>query len=119
MVEKPPSFFRQLYDKDWPHNFEKFADEVAVLIAKGDLSRSLAEDFAIPLLDAFTRNILGRNLEDPVKVCLSLESISGRIDRMNTQLKLEPPESLPDESISSPIDGVISQLKPEPSDVQE
>ncbi len=86
LADSPKSYFRLLYDQDCsgspPPNYQKFAYETGLLIAKGERPHTIAKTFGVPFLESYTRNILGKDFEYSTKLCLSNKSISRRIKVM-------------------------------------
>ncbi len=64
---------------DSPPNYQQFAYETGLLIAKGERPHTIAKNFGAPFLESYTRNILGKGFEYSTKLCLSNKSIGRRI----------------------------------------
>ncbi len=82
LAESPITYFRLLYDQDYsaspPPNYQQFAYETGLLIAKGERPHTIAKNFGVPFLESNTRNILTKDFDYSTKLCLLYESISRR-----------------------------------------
>ncbi len=72
LAESPMPYFRLLYDQDCsdspPPNYQRFAYETELLIAKGERPHTVAKNFGVPFLESYTRNILGKGFEYSTKL---------------------------------------------------
>ncbi len=84
LAESPMTYFRLLYhcSDSPPPDYQQFANETGLLIAKGERPHTIAKKFGVPFLESYTRNILGKSFEYSTKLCLSNKSISQRIKAM-------------------------------------